>query len=85
MKISDLKKKLLAKGLVFGLVVDSISLIFFGVGYLVVDHFNDWMDTQSPGGVSAQTTSDTSKPAAVIHTPGHDLPDPTNRDRNSSK
>jgi hypothetical protein len=33
MNISALKKKLLAKGLVFSLAGNSISVMFFGVGY----------------------------------------------------
>jgi hypothetical protein len=82
MKLSDLKKKLLAKGLVFSLMGDLVSGIFFGVGYFVVDHFNDWIDTQSPAGVSAQTTSKSSKPS-VSHPPAHDLQQTTDRDRSS--
>jgi hypothetical protein len=56
MNNSDLKKKILTKGLALSLVGDLVAGMFFGVGYLVVDHFNDWMDAQTQSGVSAQTT-----------------------------
>jgi hypothetical protein len=81
MKISDLKQKLPAKKLVFSLVGDVAALMFFGVGYLVVDHFNDWIDTQTPSEVSAQTKS--SKPSAS-HTFVRNMSAITDRDRTPS-
>jgi hypothetical protein len=83
MKIIDLKKKLLAKGLVFSLVGDIVAGMFFGVGYLVVDHFNDWIDTQTPSGVSAQT-KERSKPSAG-HTLTPNAQATIDRTRNSSQ
>jgi hypothetical protein len=63
MKISDLNKQLPAKRSVFILVGDLAALVFFGAGYLVVDHFNEWIDTQTPAGAAAPTGS-SSKPSA---------------------
>jgi hypothetical protein len=63
MKISALKKQIPAKRSVFTLVGDLAALLFFGAGYLVVDHFNEWIDTQTPAGAAAQT-SGSSKPSA---------------------
>lgn len=62
MKIGDLKKQLPTKRSVFNLVGDLAALVFFGAGYLVVDHFNEWIDTQTPSGAAAQTSG--SKPSA---------------------
>jgi hypothetical protein len=64
MKMVDLKKRLLAKGLALGLLGDLVSGLFFGVGYLAIDHFNDWMDAQSPTNPPAQTAGERSKVAA---------------------
>jgi hypothetical protein len=63
MKMVDLKKRLLAKGLALSLLGDLVSGIFFGVGYLAIDHFNDWMDTQSAANPPAQTTGERGKVA----------------------
>jgi hypothetical protein len=79
MKISNLKKKLLAKGLVFSLIGDLMAGMFFGVGYLVVDHFNDWIDTQSPAGVAAKTADGRSK-SSLSHVRAHDAQLTTDRD-----
>ena len=63
MKLVDLKKRLLANGLALSLAGDLVSGMFFGVGYLAIDHFNDWMDAQTPSAATAQTTRDPSKVA----------------------
>ena len=64
MKMVDLKKRILANGLALSLVGDLVSGMFFGVGYLAIDHFNDWMDAQTPSEATAQTTHDRGKVAA---------------------
>jgi hypothetical protein len=82
MKMSDLKKHLPAKRLVFSAICDVAALMFFVVGYLVVDHFNDWMDTQAPSGVSAQTSE---RSEAASHILTHDEPATTDINRNLAK
>jgi hypothetical protein len=77
MKMSDPNKQLPAKRSVFILVGDLAALMFFGAGYLVVDHFNEWIDTQTPSGASAQP-SDSSKPSAS-HTLMDEVRSPTER------
>ncbi len=61
MKMVAFKKRILANGLALSLLGDLVSGIFFGVGYLAIDHFNDWMDTQSATNPPAQTAGERGK------------------------
>ncbi len=63
MNMVNLKKRILANGLAVSLIGDLVSGMFFGVGYLAIDHFNDWMDTQSAVNPTAQTTGDRNRVA----------------------
>ncbi len=64
MKMVELKKRILAKGLALSLLGDLVSGVFFGVGYLAIDHFNDWMDAQSTANSPTQTAGERGKVAA---------------------
>jgi hypothetical protein len=64
MKMVDLKQRILATGLALSLLGDLVSGVFFGVGYLAIDHFNDWVDAQSAANPPAQTAGERGKVVA---------------------
>ncbi len=65
MKQTNLRKKILINGLALKLIGDLVSGMLFGVGYLVVDRFNDWVDTPAQSSTAAHSPKASTLPTTV--------------------
>ena len=61
MKIATLRKKILVQGLILSLLGDLGSGMFFGVGYMMIDHLDEWRDAKTPSEVADRNPHSTSK------------------------